>query len=210
MSQSEPQFPHLQGNRPGASSEDPRPRPPPRRAQLWGQWKTPPPHPVPGPRCRPAERKVSVHVTAPPPQLAPASGARPQPRAPASGQFLTPQAGSGPRALTGFRAVESSAWGEGGAGQPRKPRPHKRNGGQSAPAATSYGLARRVRTANQEERLAGGANQVPECASRGKRTALERGARGGSRQDLKPDRPGVRPMARHKEPGGGKPRDQGE
>lgn len=67
--------------------------------------------------------------------------------------------------------------------------------------------------ANQEERLAGGANQkLPECASRGKRTALERGARGhGSRQDLKPDRQGVRPMARHKgRPGAGSPRDQGE
>ena len=135
----------------GDAPPPPRPRPPPA-----------PPRPQ-APSCRPAERKVSVHVTAPSPQFAPASGA---PTAtselqPPGTQFHSPppQAGSGPRALTGFQGrPEASAWGEGGAGQPRKPRPHKRNRGQSPPAATSYGLAHRVRT-RQSRGAAGGRGQ---------------------------------------------------
>ncbi|XP_014650583.1 PREDICTED: proline-rich protein HaeIII subfamily 1-like [Ceratotherium simum simum] len=66
--------------------------------------------------------------------------------------------------------------------------------------------------ANQEERLAGRANQkLPESASRGKRTAPQRRVRRRGRgRDPRPDGQRVRPMARREGlPGGGRPKGPG-
>ena len=179
--------------------------------------------PAPPPSLRPplpsgCAPEVSVRVTAPPPQPAPASGAptgAPKLQSPPGPVPLRRlRRASGPGHSPASRAVQRLRPGE-----------KERRASHESPAHTSAAGANRRplrqamdpptrdAPANQEERLAGGTNQkLPECASRGKRTAPERGARRrGHRRDPKSDRQGVRPMARlGGRPGAGSPRDPGE
>lgn len=164
-----------------------------------GEWRRPAPTPFssPGPRRRPAERKVSVHVTAPPPQLAPAL------RSPtATSSSSLPGPSSTPRRLRqaagpGHSPASGPSRGFGlgrrrGGPAKKAPPPQAQQGPIGARCDKLWTRPQGAHPPIKRSGLAGGANQkLPECASRGKRTALERGARGhGSRQDLKPDRQG--------------------
>lgn len=180
--------------------------------------------PAPPPSLRPplpsgGSPEVTVRVTAPPPQLAPASGA------PTGAPKLQPPRAQSHFAASGGHLAPGTHSPASRAVQRLRPGEKERRASQESPAHTSAKGANRrpLRQAmdpptrdtptNQEERLAGGANQkLPECASRGKRTAPERGARRrGHGRDPKSDRQGVRPMARlGGRPGAGSPRDPGE
>nr|XP_012421162.1 PREDICTED: proapoptotic nucleolar protein 1-like [Odobenus rosmarus divergens] len=162
--------------------------------------------------------QVSGRVTASPPPPAPAFGAPIRsPWAPAS---------PGPVPLRRLRRAAGPGHSPASRAVPRL-RPGEKEGRarQESPAHTSAAGANRRplrqatappmgdAPANQEDRLADRANQkLSECASRGKRTAPECGARRRGRgQDPRPDGQGTRPMAScGGRPGAGGPRDTGE
>lgn len=179
--------------------ESKRPAPPPRRSPQRAQGECPRHHSFPAARAG-GSRAPFAALRPQPPRTQSRSAASGGQRAPGTHRLPEPSRGFGLRRKRG-----GPAW---------KAPPTR---AQQGPIGALCGKLRPRpwgdAPANQEERLAGGANQkLLECASRGKRTEPEPGARPSGRgRDQRPEVQQVRPMARCRGwPGAGDPRDLGE